>query len=516
MARSKDLVTWEDCSPAIQNGASYDSHGVFSGSIVSRLIDGKRTLYLFYTSVSALPIHWSKHYIEGCETQSVAFSTDFGRSWQRYENNPLIRVPPKLSLTTGWRDPFVSPWKSLSKLLGIDPLTDYMMVSSGERGRGPQLHLYRSSNLLEWKPLSTILDVEFNAKITATTGLNLAMNFECSSFFTLNQKDYLIVGLEEDSRSSRHNGHVNMWLGGTLELENGVPKFNISNHGILDNGVLYAAHIFYDAEGRLLQLGWADETAQRDVVTEQGWAGCLTHPRELYQVLKPITASARCESIWDIDEKRGIMTTLGVRPASQLRDLKPNKSFTALSKFKEMQGKHFEIEATFKHLSGNEKLSFNVRESSDSVEVTKITFDKGCVTVDRTYSSAQKLGASSPNSGALHLLLGEDLHVQIWVDGSVVEVFANGRCAITSRIYPSLDTSTGASYDFGDFNEENVQFECWEGLKNAWPGRQLDQSLRKGMGDVALKMKCEDVEQLRHGLGGDAMCLTTSKQGQEV
>lgn len=210
MARSKDLVTWEDCSPAIRNSASYDSHGVFSGSIVSRLVDEKRALYLFYTSVSALPIHWSKYYIEGCETQSVAFSTDLGKSWQRYENNPVIRVPPKLSLTTGWRDPFVSPWESLSKLLGVDPLTDYMMVSSGERGRGPQLHLYRSTNLLEWKPLSTILDVEFDANVSATTGLNLARNFECSSFFTLDRKDYLIVGLEEDSRSSRHNGHVNI------------------------------------------------------------------------------------------------------------------------------------------------------------------------------------------------------------------------------------------------------------------------------------------------------------------
>jgi beta-fructofuranosidase len=55
MARSNDLVTWEDCSPAIRNGASYDCFGVFSGSIVSRTVDGRRTLFLFYTSVSVLP-----------------------------------------------------------------------------------------------------------------------------------------------------------------------------------------------------------------------------------------------------------------------------------------------------------------------------------------------------------------------------------------------------------------------------------------------------------------------------
>jgi beta-fructofuranosidase len=60
MAKSKDLVTWEDCSPALRNGTSYDSLGVFSGSITSKIIDGRRVLFLFYTSVSALPIHVSR------------------------------------------------------------------------------------------------------------------------------------------------------------------------------------------------------------------------------------------------------------------------------------------------------------------------------------------------------------------------------------------------------------------------------------------------------------------------
>jgi beta-fructofuranosidase len=59
MARSKDLVTWEDCSPALRTGTPYDCLGVFSGSIVSRIIDGKRVLFLFYTSISALPLHVS-------------------------------------------------------------------------------------------------------------------------------------------------------------------------------------------------------------------------------------------------------------------------------------------------------------------------------------------------------------------------------------------------------------------------------------------------------------------------
>jgi beta-fructofuranosidase len=478
LARSKDLVMWEDCSPAIRNGitTSYDSLGVFSGSVVSRVVEGKRVLFLFYTSISALPIHWSKDYIQGCESQSVAFSTDFGRSWHRYENNPLLRGPPKQALTTGWRDPFVSRWKALSRLLGVDPSIEYMMISSGERGRGPQLHLYWSNNLLDWKRVSTILDVEAGTKVSATSDLRFGKNFECGSFFTLGQKQYLIVGVEEDSHSTRHNGHYNMWLCGSLELENDLPKFRISSHGLLDHGILYAAHIFRDAENRLLQLGWADETAQKHVVRKQGWSGCLTYPRELYQISKPITELEEKQDIWDIDRQTGTMTTLGIRPAPQLRDLRPEKNFNSLGRFKVINGTNYEVEVTFSQLAGNETFTLNVRESPGSIEVTKIIFnlEESSITVDRRHSSFKNLGASSPESGYFHLFPNEDLHVRIFVDDSIIEVYANDRFTLSSRIYPSLETSVGASFDFQDFDTRNVEFRCWERLKDAWPGRKAN------------------------------------------
>ena len=494
MARSKDLVTWEDCTPALQNGVTtaYDSFGVFSGSIVSRLIEDKRVLFLFYTSISALPIHWSKEYIKGCESQSVAFSTDFGKSWHRYEKNPLISAPPKLSLTTGWRDPFVSQWESLSTLLGLKKSTDYMMIASGEKGKGAQLHLYQSRDLLEWSLLSTILDVDDGSQVSPTSDVRFGKNFECASFFTLGQNDYMIVGVEEDFHSKRHNGHYNMWLCGKMILESGQPKFKITSHGLLDHGVLYAAHIFRDAENRLLQLGWADETAKQNIVKNQGWAGCLTHPRELHQISKPITERAKDENIWDVDCETGMMTTLGIRPAPQLRNLRPKHSSTSLMAFKAINSTNYEFQTTFKHLSGDERFVFNVRESLNSAEKTRIVFDlsRSSITVDRSRSSLEKLGVDISDSGQFRLLTGEDLRIRIFVDESLVEIFANDRFALSSRIYPSLGTSTGASYEFGNFDEGNVEFECWEGLRNAWPGRNHNESVMEDM------MQLKDVEDL--------------------
>lgn len=417
-------------------------------------------------------------YIKGCESQSVAFSTDFGASWHRFQNNPLLKMPPKGEGTTGWRDPFVSKWGALSILLQVDSSIDYMLIASGERGRGPQLHIYQSNNLLDWKIVSRILGVQAGSRISPTSKLNFGMNFECASFFSLGERHYIVVGIEEDHNSNHHSSRYLLWMSGSLVLEGGKPRFKIDSHGTLDHGITYAAHIFKDAEGRIIQLGWADEDVKQDVITEQGWAGCLALPRELYEISKPVSDVYGSEDIWNIDESSGTMTTLGIRPAPQVSALQDNISPSPLEMFISLQSMNFNIEATFRHLSGEEQFIFNVRQSSNSTEITKIIIDihTGLITVDRSRSSLENLGSSSADSGPFHLLPSEDLQLQIFVDNSIIEVYANDRFALTSRVYPSLGTSIGASYDFRDFDEGNVEFRCWEGLKDAWPSRKVDES----------------------------------------
>ncbi|KAG5928740.1 hypothetical protein E4U42_000053 [Claviceps africana] len=482
MAKSKDLVTWTDCMPAIWNGTSYDSLGVFSGSIASRLIDGKRVLYMFYTSVSALPIHWSKPYISGCETQSVAISTDLGQTWVRHASNPLIKEPPKAAATSGWRDPFVSPSASLSRLLGLRRDHEFMMMSSGERGRGPQLHLYGSDDLSSWAYISTVLDVPLHSIISDGSDLKWGMNFECASFFTLGETDYIIVGMEESEESTCHNAHYVLWVAGAFVLnEQGLPTFEMRSHGVLDHGILYAAHLFRDANDRLLQLGWADESAKEHVVRGQGWAGCLGHPRELFQVTRPVDSGAPSWPEWKVDDVSGTMTTLGVRPAPQVESLRAAGASTAgpeaLASFHHLSSRNVELKAKFSDLRGGEKFVFHVLSSPDGRETTRLVFDVAMqtmtmtITVDRSQSSLERLGTSSPDFGRLRLLPGEDLDVRIFVDVSIIEVYANDRFALTSRVYPSLDVSTHARYDFGGFDENKVELEYWPTLKQAWPER---------------------------------------------
>jgi beta-fructofuranosidase len=208
-------------------------------------------------------------------------------------------------------------------------------------------------------------------------------------------------------------------------------------------------------------------------VTRQGWAGCLTYPRGLYEISRPICKVPKDDDIWTMDSTAGRMTTLGTRPAPQMTSFRQDLTPSDLRSLTAMRSNSFALKATFSQLSGHEIFEFHVRKSPCSTEVTKIILDisNSGIIVDRSHSSLEILGTSSPDSGPFHLLPNEDLHIQIFVDNSILEVYANDRFALTSRVYPSLEDSIGVSYDFGEFDESNVRCECWESLKDAWPAR---------------------------------------------
>jgi beta-fructofuranosidase len=274
---------------------------------------------------------------------------------------------------------------------------------------------------------------------------------------------------------------------------------------MLDCGILYAIHIFRGSQDRLLQLGWADEAANPRVVKQQGWAGCLAHPRELFEVSRPISDVSSEDDAWIVDKEAGTMTTLGIRPAPQVQDLRRGSKTYSLDDFRNIRSNNYEVEATFRHLSRNETFTFNVRQSPDSKEVTKIIIDlkEQLVSVDRTQSSIESLGESFSDSGHFSLLPDEDLHIHFFIDNSIIEVYVNDRFALTSRIYPSLDTSICASYELGKFDVDDISFKCWEGLKSAWPQR-VEESPRLDVGRAVLDLEDQKPRMASSALFGKA------------
>ena len=71
----------------------------------------------------------------------------------------------------------------------------------------------------------------------------------------------------------------------------------------------------------------------------------------------------------------------------------------------------------------------------------------------------------------------EPITLNVFLDGSLLEVYVNDRFALATRIYPSLSCSTGYGVYVEDgFEATFSSIEAWEGLKHVWTDRPLDSS----------------------------------------
>ena len=81
--------------------------------------------------------------------------------------------------------------------------------------------------------------------------------------------------------------------------------------------------------------------------------------------------------------------------------------------------------------------------------------------MDTTKSSLTE-GAKSVEAGPFTLPADEPLKLRVFVDKSVVEVFANGRQAVMRRIYPSRPDSIGVKLFSNGAPAEVRVLQAWE------------------------------------------------------
>ena len=76
----------------------------------------------------------------------------------------------------------------------------------------------------------------------------------------------------------------------------------------------------------------------------------------------------------------------------------------------------------------------------------KVPAMQSLLTLETSYSSTLPGALSrAPETGPIILEDGEPLRLRIFIDRSIVEVFANDRLCIASRVYPGRDDSVGVS-----------------------------------------------------------------------
>src|SRR6478609_6557592 len=158
---SKDLLRWEQLPVAIEeypDPATGDSTMIFSGTVVvdknnsSGLCSGKECMVAIYTS------HVHKDGEGKRQHQSLAYSNDKGRTWKRYDKNPILDIQRK-----DFRDPKVFWYEPQQKWVMALVVPDEYKVQ-----------LYQSKNLLQWDLMS-----EFG-KVGDTTRI-----WECPDLYRL-------------------------------------------------------------------------------------------------------------------------------------------------------------------------------------------------------------------------------------------------------------------------------------------------------------------------------------------
>ena len=252
----------------------------------------------------------------------------------------------------------------------------YMLLGSEVKDLGGAALLYRSSDLINWEYLHPLY-----------AGDKGCFMFECPDFFPLGDRHVLLASCGKThwhtGRCARGStpGITSFLLGQGL---NPCPR-----HGIVDGGNFYAAKTLLDDKGRRILFGWITESRSQEEQVAAGWSGVLSLPRML-SILPD--------------------GTLGVAPVPELSALRGRR-------LDKPEGDALEIIARFR------KTDVRVGITYRSMEVYADPEQKQLVA-----GQARTPFEAGP---------GEEIELHVFLDHSVIEVFANGRACVTARAYSS-------------------------------------------------------------------------------
>ena len=73
-----------------------------------------------------------------------------------------------------------------------------------------------------------------------------------------------------------------------------------------------------------------------------------------------------------------------------------------------------------------------------------------------------------PEQGPLALAPDEALHLRIFIDRSIIEVFANDRQCLTLRVYPEREDSRGVALFSRGRPAQLRSLKVWQ-MRSVWP-----------------------------------------------
>lgn len=393
-AVSTDLTSWTYLPTAI----TPDSLGtIFSGSAVIDVNNtagfGANAMVAIYTSAGKV------------QAQSIAYSTDKGRTFTKYANNPVLA-------NTGipdFRDPKVF-WNEASN--------EWIMSLATKQ----TITFYGSSNLKEWTRLS-----EFGEGIGAHGGV-----WECPDLFPLvyNAKTKWVLLVSINPGGPNGGSATQYFIGdfdGKTFTADKLPYPVWLDYG-RDN---YAGVTFSNipkADGRKIFMGWMSNWDYANNVPTNNFRSAMTVARELGL------------------ENNGTHLILTNKPVKELTNLRANvneikdqivdKAISIDNILKTYKGQ-FELEMTF--VPQNAKV-FGFGLTNSKGEYINFTFDleQNMLKVDRRNAGIKDFNDKFASESIAPITKKGTYTIRLLVDKASTELFINnGETVSTNIVFPS-------------------------------------------------------------------------------
>ncbi len=396
-AISKDLVNWEYQPTAI---APDKLGAIFSGSAV---IDhdntagfGKGAMIAIFTSAGDR------------QTQSIAYSLDGGKTFTKYEDNPVLSDANIID----FRDPKVF-WHAPSKQWVMSLATTQTIT------------FYGSKNLKEWTPLS-----EFGEGLGGHGGV-----WECPDLFPLTYegktKWVLFVSINP---GGPNGGSATQYFIGDFDGKTFTP--DAMNYPLwLDYGRDNYAGVTWSnvpaADGRRLFIGWMSNWDYANEIPTVNFRSAMTVARTLRLAHNGEHLVVASEPVKEVESLRREAVLLGDKTRTNTSDAITFENFLPNN-----QGAY---ELTFA-VTPNDTDSFSFSIENTKGEVLTYLFDiaKKTLSVDRTKSSvAFNANFAEPLIKA-PLTAKKSYTVRLLVDKASTELFVNnGEVVQTNTVFPS-------------------------------------------------------------------------------
>jgi len=406
-ASSKDLLHWRWHTTALFPGENDVDRGIFSGNCFVNK-NGEATM--LYHGVDA------GNCIATCREPEL-------NNWTKLPSNPIVPIPeegsPEAELYRSW-DPH--GW--------VEGDTYYAVFG------GNPATVFKAKTLDEWEYVGPFLSEDM-------TDVDVKIeDISCPDLFKLGDKHALLC--------ISHSKGCRIYLG---EWKNEQFYPEVHQRMNWSGGTCFAPESLVDNKGRRIMWAWVLNRREELHIDgfsnppKYGWSGTLTLPRVL-----------------SLDENG----TLLIEPVEELEQLrmheKEHNNITVHDGesilLKDIVGNAIELQLVIEP-GDAEAFGLKVCRAPDGQEQTVIECNPSAKTIridlersslDKSikhYEMCMNFMRDEPNqevteqAAPFELMEDEKLQLRVFIDRSILEVFANSRQCITQRIYPIRKDSLG-------------------------------------------------------------------------